>query len=194
MVKTMVQIPDIDYVVFYVNDQPLTGDTGVAVGIMDASSFVDDADDSLEAVTWTEATVYYSDSTGENLIGEILELAYNKNTPIEQVILEQLINGPDISQCKRSVPKNLKVLNVTTKEGVCYVNLDSSFLDSIVDVSSKVTLYSIVNSLCELNTINKVQILVNGSSDYTFRETYPLSDLYERNLDMVKDSYYSSSH
>ena len=37
----------------------------------------------------------------------------------------------------------------------------------------------------EISGINKVQITVNGSSDYKFRDSIPLDTLFERNLDYV---------
>lgn len=65
-------------------------------------------------------------------------------------------------------------------------NFDSSFLNSLADVSADVTIYSIVDTLCGLSGIQRVQIMVDGSSDWNFRESYSLSEPYERNLDLVK--------
>ena len=47
------------------------------------------------------------------------------------------------------------------------------------------TIYSITNSLVELSNINKVQISVDGETNITFREKFNLSDLFERNLDLL---------
>ena len=52
-------------------------------------------------------------------------------------------------------------------------------------VSAEVTIYSITNSLVELSNINKVQISVDGETNITFREKFNLSDLFERNLDLL---------
>ena len=60
------------------------------------------------------------------------------------------------------------------------VNLDSNFLTVINNVSTEVAVYSIVNSLVELDNINKVQILVNGEVPPTFSNS-----TFERNLDYV---------
>ena len=48
------------------------------------------------------------------------------------------------------------------------------------NVSTEVAVYSIVNSLVELDNINKVQILVNGEVPSTFSNF-----TFERNLDYV---------
>ena len=75
---------------------------------------------------------------------------------------------------------NTKILGVSIAEGICYVNLDSNFLTVINNVSTEVAVYSIVNSLVELDNINKVQILVNGEVPPTFSNS-----TFERNLDYV---------
>ena len=67
-----------------------------------------------------------------------------------------------------------------TKDGICYVNLDESFLTVVNNVSTDVAVYSIVNSLVELSNINKVQILINGEVAESFQTT-----TFERNLDIV---------
>ena len=52
------------------------------------------------------------------------------------------------------------------------------------NATPEVTLYSLVNSLVELPNVNKVQISINGETNVVFRETYNLSTVFERNLDI----------
>ena len=65
------------------------------------------------------------------------------------------------------------------------MNLDENFLSVVNNVSTDVSVYSIVNSLIELPSVNKVQISVNGKTDVLYRETVNLSTVFERNLDLV---------
>ena len=60
------------------------------------------------------------------------------------------------------------------------MNLDASFLSVVNNVSTELSIYSIVNSLVELSTVNKVQILINGEVPESFG-----SAAFERNLDCV---------
>ena len=46
-------------------------------------------------------------------------------------------------------------------------------------------IYSVVNSLVELNNVNKVQITINGETNIMFRESVSLSTVFERNLNIV---------
>ena len=74
-----------------------------------------------------------------------------------------------------TLPSDVKLLNVSVSENVCYVNFDSNLL---------IPIYSIVNSLCAISSVNKVQLTVNGSSDVMFRDVISLNTLFERNLDL----------
>ncbi len=187
IVQTLLQIPSVDYIGIYINDQPLTLDSKV-VGLMNRSSFITDTDDSLNIMSYFDTMIYYSDSEGKRLVGENVRLQYSGKTSMEQTVVEKLLAGPGEKSSKATLSPNTKLLSISTKDGVCYVNFDSSFMTSLADVSAEVTLYSIVNSLCELTNVNKVQILVNGAQDGVFRDVYSLSATYERNFDIIEDT------
>ena len=72
---------------------------------------------------------------------------------------------------------------MSVNENVCYLNFDSSFLNNSLDVKEYIPVYSIVNSLAAVSSVNKVQIAVNGSQDVMFRDSISLNQLFERNLD-----------
>lgn len=185
VVKTVGQVKGVEYVSFYVREQPLTNDAGNVVGLMSPSDFIDNLEDNFDEVQFAKVELYFSDTTGQSLVMVEKEIAFKNNVTLEQAVIEKLISGSGMDTTKNTLPKGLKVLNVSVKDGICYVNFNSVFLDTIVDVSADVTIYSIVNSLCELPNIKKVQILVEGSSNKTFRDKYPLTTIFERNLDML---------
>ena len=68
------------------------------------------------------------------------------------------------------------------------MNFDSVLTDEILPVSPAVTIYSIVNSLCELSNVNKVQISVKSNTNILFRDTIDLSQPLERSLDIIETS------
>ena len=68
------------------------------------------------------------------------------------------------------------------------MNFDKTFLTQVYTVTPEVVIYSITNSLVELTSVNKVQISIDGQTDVVFRETFNLTNLYERNLDLIGDS------
>ena len=78
-----------------------------------------------------------------------------------------------------------KIVSVTTKDGICYVNLSEDFLSQPYSASADVTIYAITNSLVELSNVNKVQITVNGNTNISYREKISLNSIFERNLDLL---------
>ena len=185
LVKTLVQTPGVSYVSFYINDTPMLNQAGASVVMYDQSGFVDDTKELADTVRELNTILYYADETGQKLIGKQVKFIYDQSTSRYQAVVEQLIKGPTDRDCYSTIPANVKVLGVSIKDGICYVNFDSAFADSISDNSAEITIYSIVNSLCELGDITEVQFMVNGSQTGSFRDKFPLSTSYKRNLDIV---------
>lgn len=186
VVKTLTQITGIDYVMFYVSDSPVTYTDGMQIGMMSAGDFIDDTDDNVNNLQWSELTLYFANQKGDKLVKDNVSVAYSRSVSVERVIVEQLINGPDIASCSKTLPSGMKLLSISVTDGTCYVNLDSSFLNEMVNVSDTIPIYSIVNSLCELSEIDNVQILVNGDSKKTFRESISLDSTFEMNTELVQ--------
>ena len=163
IVRTMTQLEGISYVSVTVGGEALTDSLGNVVGPMTADLFID---------VQTKPVVYSS------------------NISMEKLVVERLIAGPDAEneELYPVINPATKVLGVTVKDGTCYVNLDNGFLTQTYNVSAEVQIYSIVNSLVELSNINKVQIAVNGNTDMIFREKISLSNVFDRNLDLVYET------
>lgn len=193
LVKTVTQLKEVNYVAMYVNGAPATHQDGTVLGLLNAGDFVDEANDSGVDLQWTDLKLYYANAKGDKLVPVTVSVAYNKNVPMERVVMDQLISGTNLSGCYRTLPANTKVLAISVREGTCYVNFDSTFLNELVNVSAATVIYSVVNSLCELGNIQKVQILVNGDSSKMYRETIPLSTVYTANPEIVQQVSSESS-
>lgn len=183
LAKTLTQIDGIDYINIYVGDQPLLDGAGNPVGMMAGSDFVESISD-VNTFEKTELVLYFADETGENLVEENREVVHSVNTSLEKLIVEELIKGPEEPGRYRTLPKDTKLLNVSVNENVCYINFDAAFLNSTEEVKDLIPIYSIVNSLSGLTSVNKVQITVNGSTDVMFRDSISLNTMFERNLDL----------
>lgn len=183
LAKTMTQIKGIDYINIYAGDQPLVDKEGNPVGMLAGSDFVESISD-INAFEKTELSLFFADETGQKLVKEKREVVHSINTSLEKLIVEELIKGPSFAGSYPTIPKETQLLNVSVNESVCYINFDATFLSSTLDVKESIPIYSIVNSLSELTSVNKVQIMVNGSQDVMFRDQLSLNTLYERNLDV----------
>ncbi len=183
-VRTMVQLDGVDCVSFYVEDGPLKDLSGNYVGIMTADTFVENVGQQINAVDTQELTLYFASIDGKSLVPVTKTVYIMNNVTAEKTIIEQLMQGYE--DLRNPIPNQAVLLSVSTNEGICLVNFDGGFLEQDYTVSEEVVIYSIVNSLCELTTVNKVQISVNGETDLAYRENYSLQDLYERNLDLIE--------
>ena len=187
VVRTLTQLPEVSLVMITVEGSQLLDRKENAVGWMNAEQFIDN--DGNEINTYEEARVrlYFADESCTKLIADQLiaadrEKHYSTNTPLERFVVEELIAGPSgrIEGLYPSINPGTKVVSVMTKDGICYVNLDETFLAVVNNVSTDVSVYAIVNSLVELSSVNKVQILINGEVPSSFS-----ASTFERNLDIV---------
>ena len=182
VVRTLTQLPDVNLVMITVEGNQLSDKNGNVISWMNADQFIDNDGNEINTYELARVKLYFAGESGENLIAAYREKHYSTNTPIERFVVEELIAGPSgqIEGLYPSINPATKIINVMTKDGVCYVNLDENFLNVVNNVSTDVSVYSIVNSLAELSNINKVQILINGETPSSLS-----SAAYERNLDIV---------
>ena len=185
IVKTLVQIPGVEYVSFYVEGAPLRDAKDNIVGVMSKDSFVNNVGQQMNTIDAYDITLYYATEDGTALVAEHNSVYATTNTSLEKLVLSHLMKKPSDSTLQRTIPEGTKLISVTTLDGVCFVNFDEKFLEYNYQISDEVAFYSIVNSLCEIAGVNKVQISVNGKTDLKFRETYSLEEIYERNLDCI---------
>lgn len=187
LAKTLTQIEGVDFINIYSGGQPLLDQRGVMVGMISGSDFIDNISD-VNAYGKTELTLYFTDENGEMLYPERREIIYNVNTSMEQLVVEEVISGPEDFSLYPTVPRDTKILNISVNDNVCYLNFDSAFLGGSLEVRDYIPIYSIVNSLAELGTVNRVQFSINGSTNVRFRDTLSLDTMFERNLDCVAET------
>lgn len=183
LTKTLTQIEGIDFININVGDQPLMDKEGNPVGMLAGSDFVDSVGD-VNGYEKTELTLFFANETGEKLVEEKRAVVRNINTSLEKLIVEELIKGPEKAGSYPTLPKETRLLNISVNENVCYLNFDSAFTANTLEIKEYIPIYSIVNSLAELTTVNKIQIMINGSADVMFRDILSLNTLFERNLDL----------
>ena len=185
IVRTLTQLPEVNFVAFRVNNEQLYDSLGKMVGWMNADQFIENEGNEINTYEEVTLKLYFANEAGDGLIVTNRTKEYNTNISLEKLVVEELIKGPNATGVYPTINPDTKVANVMLKDNICYVNLDESFLTQIYSVTPEVTIYSIVNSLIELPNVNKVQILINGETDVTYREKYELTTYFERNLDIL---------
>ena len=188
VVQTLVQIPEVTYVSFYVEGKPLEDSAGNLIGAMGAEDFVQNTGSSLKAYQETDLQLYFSDKDGTKLKKEKrTDVHYNANTSIEKLVVEQLMKGPNSDKTSATIPSTVKLLGVSVREGICYVNFSSSFLEDGYNQKPEVAIYSIVNSIIANGNATKVQILIDGSKGTSFKGTMDLSEPLEWKADLIEE-------
>lgn len=186
VVCTLNQIEGVDYVAFTINGVPYgqTGDNTVTA--MQASDFIaglrgDTADRNKD-----DFKLYFANKKGNKLKEYNLKNASYSGKSKEQFIVEQLIKGPRKGKYTATLTSDTQLISVATAGNICYVDFGDNFLTEQSTVSNKLVIYSIVNSLLELDNIHKVQISVEGDSVIKYHEDISLAEPFIRNLDLVE--------
>ena len=186
VVKTFLQVPGISAVRFTVENQDLTDSKGESVGEMTADTFAEFSGNEPDAYCSTTFTLYFTDKDGQNLVKEQRTVRYRRSIPKERIVLEQLMKGPMEKGHYPTIPENTEILDVTIADRICYVAFDRVFSSYALDVSEKIPVYSVVNSLLDALDADKVQITVGGKDRLdTFGKKMELYHFYERNDKLV---------
>lgn len=175
IVKTLTQIDGIESIEFFVGNAPLTSYKGEAVGPMTRDTFIDDFGDEEDSMQRATLNLYFATGEGTRLAAEKREVHYSGNVSIEKEIVDQLMSGPKNSSLLRTINSDTKLISVAVQGSTCFVNFDNSIETGITGITETATVFSIVNSLCSLDNIESVVILVKGSTPSMFTVNADLS-------------------
>ncbi len=188
IVQTLTQLEEVEFVSFYVDGDGLVDKEGNLVGLMSAQDFVQNTGSSIDSYQTTELKLYFANKSGTALKETNKEdIRYNANTAIEKLVVEQLMKGTNVSGMQSVIPSTTKLLGVSVKDGVCYVNFDSKFSTDSYDLDPEVTIYAVVNSIIANGNVTKVQILIDGANDVVYKNKVDLSRPIEWQADILKE-------
>lgn len=182
VVRSLVRQEGIGGVWITVDQESIKNDAGMVLGILNESDFVESTGASPSSYEKTTLVLFFGSETGDKLVRQQMDVKYNSNISKEKLIMEKLMQGPQKEGAYPTVNPAATLLSATIKDGICYVNFDSEFLNSVYDVRPEITVYSIVNSLVEGTSAGAVQITVNGEKNVMYQETVSLSQPLSRDL------------
>lgn len=189
VVQSLVQIDGINAVRFMIAGEPFKDSSGMETGLMNEDDFVGNTSSSPSSYQTDTLTLYFASETGDRLVEQKTMVRYSSNVSKDKLIVEKLMQGPSGDDVRPTINPNANLLSVTTKDDICYVNFDSTFLTGEYDILPELTIYSIVNSLIEGTEAKQVQITINGESNAEYMETVDLSQPLSENPELlaVKD-------
>lgn len=104
-------------------------------------------------------SLYFLDKTTGELRAERQALALYEGQTRVNALLEALLRGPESGDLQPLLAEDLTVLSARVEEGTCYLNLPA---DADLGPTPDLALRSLVCSLCSLDNIDRVQIVVDG--------------------------------
>ncbi len=186
VVKTMCGLDNIDGVEFTVAGQQMFLNGDMMVGIMSDNDFIDNTGENVSFRQTVLLTVFYATRSGDSLSSVRLLVESNGIRSQEELATEQLIGGPgfETDDYLATLPPDTKLNKIMIRDGICYVDLSEEFLSGVEGISDEVTIYSLVNTLTELSTVNKVRITVDSASVKTYG-TVPIDGFLERRPELT---------
>ena len=186
IVKDYVQIPNIYLVTITAEGTPIVDSQGQEIGAMSLDSFLENTGKEIMAYQYKELNLYFTNEEGNQLVPEARQVYYNGNTPIEKVIVEQLLRGPGESGHYATLPSDTRIVGVSVADGIAYVNLGKQFVDEALAVDAQIPIYSIVNSLIDAGNVSQVQISINGDTSLLFKDKVDMNQLFQVNHELEK--------
>jgi len=181
-VNTLCDIEGINGVVIQVEGKPIVKEsTGEEWGVLGMSDMALNTEDK------TTVKIYFPDKNGEKLVVEERTIDNQQALSLEKAVVSELLKGPEKGSLSPAVADGTKLLGIETKDNICYVNFSSEFKSrtSSGSTATMLSLYAVVNSLCEIKGVDSVQILVDGETGVEFGN-FVLDIPHEANLDLVK--------
>lgn len=112
------------------------------------------------------AALHFRRKDSQELGFEFRVFRLTESDSVAHVVLEALLSGPQDEGLERVLPTDLKVLSVRQEGKVCYVDLSGALLRDVPaeEWEQRLVIDSLVNTLCSLESIQQVQLLVEGEN------------------------------
>lgn len=157
-VKTLSQIDSVQTIVYEVVDS--VNEKNIITEELTTESFAD-MDNIMDSEK--EIRIYMPDTSGKSLVEKSLILDYSAKEGLPEQVIHGLYNVYDGTATpfnERTVVKSIKLDN-----GLCTVTFNDEFVKGKDGIDDNVIVYSIVDSLLELNDIHKVQLISDNTGN-----------------------------
>ncbi|MBI2300683.1 MAG: GerMN domain-containing protein [Armatimonadetes bacterium] len=130
----------------------------------------------VEPVT---ATLYFADADRKHLESEARDVGSTGQDPasVAKAAVQALLDGPQESGHRRTVPEGVTLNDVKVEGDLCTVDLSKSFVEKASGGSNFASLavYGVVNTVCEVQGVKRVQLLFDGQPQGDFGGVLDLS-------------------
>ena len=154
LVLTLCALEGIDTVSIFIGDVP------DAIGIRAEDIEVENAELNPHE---KRIKLYFAHPSG-TLKEERRDIRVDGERELALYVMEELLSGPRDKELYQAVPEGTRLLSLTVEGRTCIVDLSREFLENAnqSELEEELAVYSVVNSLTALTTIDRVQFLIEG--------------------------------
>lgn len=135
--------------------------------------------------SFMKLNLYFPSSDGAHLVLEVRNLPMNENPA--RTAIEALISGSNQPQTAKVFPAGTKLQQISIKDGIAYVDFNRAILKGNGGSANELLLVtSVVDTLTEFSTIEKVQFSVDGKKIDTLYGHMDLSEPLSRSEGIIK--------
>lgn len=188
VVQTLVQVPEVEDVRFTVGGEALADVTGGEIGFMNQETFIDTKGEGINSYQYAALPLYLADASGQKLVREMRNVHYSSNNSLEKVVIEELIRGPLNENLTPVLPSDTRLLTASVRGSTCTLNFDKAFGQAPAgsNATAEAAIYAIVNSICEVCDVSRVEIQVDGSTGFVYRDQVSLDQKFKRNEELIE--------
>lgn len=126
-----------------------------------------------EQLRKTIVSLYFNNKETNTLMPEarLIDVKLLAENPYEELV-NLLIEGPKSDKLEKVIPEETKLNNAKIIGNVVCLDFSKEFIENHIggaEEESK-TIYSIVNTLIELNEVDSVKILIDGEENKSFKD------------------------
>lgn len=135
-----------------------------------------------------KVTLYFGNEKGTALKKETRTLTLEMTEALPMAIMKALIAGPETEGYTTVIPQDTMIEDIFIKDGVCYVDLNAEFQKNHLggETEEKLTIYSIVNSLLNVSSIQYVQFLIEGKKVEYYKSYVKIDHFLTSNTEIVE--------
>ena len=182
VVKSLCSIEGVSRVRVTVQGDAVKSASGVEIGYLTADDINLSTD--LNTSETNQITLYFTDKSGSKLYKTSRTVKVADQQPIEYYIVNGLIRGPQDNKFYPVINRKTELISVDTEGDICFVNLGSDFVEKNKKSKNALSVYAVVNSLTELQHINRVQFLIDGKRIHKFG-SMDIYDTFSRNDELI---------
>lgn len=126
-----------------------------------------------EQLRQTTVSLYFKNKENNTLVPESRSIDVKELSKEPYIkLINLLLEGPNDENLTKTLAEGTKVKNVEVKNNIAIINFSKEFIENHKGGAEEesATIYSIVNTLTQLNEINGIKILIDGEENKGFSD------------------------